>query len=108
MTTLRSIRSADNILFMGEMNTQKIFVGKPKRIYFEDLGIDGRTMLHEVLGRTNHVLPFDTIRTAYKTKSCVKGYIDTQQDDLINLLTKFRGGTHRQRARRSHEHPFIF
>jgi hypothetical protein len=36
-------------------------------VHLGELDIDGRIILQEVLGRTNHLISFDTIRTAYKT-----------------------------------------
>jgi hypothetical protein len=53
----------------------------------------------EIPGRTNRPLSSDSTQSLAKRKNW-RGYMDAQthrqQDDLINLLTKIRGGIHRR------------
>jgi hypothetical protein len=47
-----------------------------------DLGIDREIILQEVLGRTNHLLPFDMAKTAYEMENC-RRYI--QQGNTLHI-----------------------
>jgi hypothetical protein len=66
----RKMSWAGNITRKGKKrNADKIMVRKPEeRDHYEDLDVDERITLHEVLGRTKSIVSFDTTRTAQKAK----------------------------------------
>jgi hypothetical protein len=60
--------------------------------HMEDLYVNERIILKEVLGRTNRTYPLTKHGPHRKQKNYGR-HTDTQQCDLISLVTKFMGDT---------------
>jgi hypothetical protein len=54
--------------------------------HLEDLGIDKRIILQEVLGRTNHLLPFDITWTTEEIISSILACIHCHRNMFIEPL----------------------